>query len=256
VPEQVRRRWQQRWRGLRHWFVGLEGDPQVTQLRLAASSAVPRLLALALQLHDRRASRSDRRADLAELAVWFLEAANDLQAHRLWRAAMGLEPARHWTVDSATLEARDQQPIPTSTSWLQAPPVCIAPQLRQTGRLPAPAPARKIIDRSRDRQELLRRQVQESERLALARRSLLELGPRRLAEIGRLEVEALHLLIELLDQAAKSRSSSSGSAAVSEDGSLQIQIDRKIPQTIATIETPAGYLHTTDAWIRIEEVVS
>ena len=256
VLERTRRRWHQRWRGLRHWFVGLEGDPQVKQLRLAASAAIPRLLALAAQLHDRRATRSDRRADLVELAVWFLQATSDPQAHRLWRIAFGMAPARHWLVDPTTLEARDQRPVAPNTSWLEAPPVYIAPQLRQTGRAPAPAPARRIIDRSQYGQELRRRQEQESERHTLARRSLIEMGPRRLAEIGHLDVEALFLLVDLLDQAAGVPSTLLRTSATSEDGSLRIQIDRNIPQAVATIETPAGCLHTTDAWIHIEELAS
>ncbi len=39
----ARARQEQRWRGLRRWFVGIDGDPQVKQLRAAASAVIERI---------------------------------------------------------------------------------------------------------------------------------------------------------------------------------------------------------------------
>ncbi|HEX4131386.1 MAG TPA: TIGR02677 family protein [Pirellulales bacterium] len=246
-----RARQEQRWRGLRRWFVGIDGDPQVKQLRAAAGAAIPRVLVIAGQLHERRASRSDRRADMLELAAWFLEAGDDREAHRLWSSAFATGSVRHLHVNPATIDERDQQPVPADRSWLDAPPIWIAPQLRRTGRSPAAAPARRIVDRAAGRRELRRRQDDELQRLARAQRSLINLGPRRLAEIQYLESDAMHLLLELLDSAAGCRLRGSQGTALSDDGSLRIMVDWNTPQQIATIETCTGYLHSRDAHIHI-----
>jgi uncharacterized protein (TIGR02677 family) len=250
------RRWRHRWRGLRHWFVGVGARPQVAQLRLAASSAIPRLLALAAQLHDRRTTRSDRRADWAELAAWFLEAPDDRHAHRLWRAAFGVTSARHLRVNQATLDDADHRRAAASASWLDTAPVYIAPQLRQTGRQPAAAPARRIIDRSRDLFELRRRLEAESQRRDADRQALVELGTCQLSEIGQVEHDALLVLLELLDRAAVPMTTNDNHAiATSEDGTLQIHIDPARPRQVATIETPAGHLHLPDATITVTWLV-
>jgi uncharacterized protein (TIGR02677 family) len=257
VVAAAERRWRHRWRGLRHWFVGVGASPQVAQLRLAASSAIPRLLALAAQLHDRRATRSDRRADWAELAAWFLEAPDDRHAHRLWRAAFGVMPARHLRVNQATLDDADHRKTPATASWLDTPPVYIAPQLRQTGRQPTAAPARRIIDRSRELDELRRRLEAESQRREADRQALVDLGSTCLSDVGHLEHEALLVLLELLDRAAgPAAQNTSPVTATSDDGSLQIRIERLLPRRIATIETPAGHLHLPDASIAVSWLVA
>jgi uncharacterized protein (TIGR02677 family) len=245
-------RWRHRWQGLQHWFVGVGRAAQVQQLRQAASAAIPRLLALAAQLHDRRVTHSDRRAELIELACWFVDAADDRQAHRLWRAAFGNSPSRHLKVNQTTLDERDHQPTPAATSWLDAPPVYISPQLRQKGRAPVAAPSRRIIDRQGLRAEVRRRLNAEVERTWQARDALLSLGRRRLSEVGQLEHEALLLLIDLLDRAELDPNGH----ALSDDGSVRIRVDRSVAPATATIETPSGYLHSHDAWITIEDALT
>jgi uncharacterized protein (TIGR02677 family) len=246
-------RWQQRWLGLHRWFVGVAGAPQVKQLRLAAGAAIPQLLDIAAQLHDQRAMRSNRRIDLLTLASWFLQADDDRQAHRLWGAAFAAHPVRHWQVNLATLEQREQQPVPAHQSWLAAPPIYIAPELRRTGRATQSAPARPIVDRSLERRLLRLRLHKAQLQAARARQSLLAVGRRRLSEIGFLEHEALNLLLELLDRAAPARASGDEATATSEDGSLAILIDWKVPRQIASIESPLGGLHTDDVWVHVVE---
>lgn len=246
-------RWRQRWGGLHRWFVGMAGAPQVKQLRLAAGAAIPQLLDIAAQLHDQRAMRSNRRVDLLTLAGWFLQADDDRQAHRLWGAAFASHPVRHWQVNLATLEQREQQPVPAQRSWLDAPPVYIAPELRQTGRATQSAPTRPIVDRTIERR-LLRFRLQEAQaQAARARQDLLAIGRRRLSEIGLLDHEALNMLLELLDRAAPQRALGVEATATSEDGSLGIVVNWNVTRQIASIETPAGWLHTDDAWVHVVE---
>ena len=49
------------------------------------------------------------------LARWFAEAPDDEAAHRLWRAAFGLCPARHLSVIGETADAWHD--LPQGTAW-------------------------------------------------------------------------------------------------------------------------------------------
>ncbi|MGH7278003.1 MAG: TIGR02677 family protein, partial [Candidatus Rokuibacteriota bacterium] len=103
--------WRARWAGLRSWFIGHAGTPsQAEILRARARAAIPALLAAVASINDRRFTRSDRSADLRTLARWFAEADSDEAAHRLWRVAFALAPARHLLVDAETLEQREARP--------------------------------------------------------------------------------------------------------------------------------------------------
>ncbi|MBO0805214.1 MAG: TIGR02677 family protein, partial [Nocardiopsaceae bacterium] len=88
--------WRNRWRGLRDWFTSRDpGHPsQARMLRQAAVTAIKQLIDAVGLLNERRSGRSDRSADFRVLARWFAEAPDDDAAHRLWRAAFGLAPAR------------------------------------------------------------------------------------------------------------------------------------------------------------------
>src|ERR1019366_673781 len=56
--------WEERWRGLRQWFVSEPGHPsQAKLLRSRARQAIPDLLAVVATLNERRSGRSDRSAD-------------------------------------------------------------------------------------------------------------------------------------------------------------------------------------------------
>jgi uncharacterized protein (TIGR02677 family) len=82
------------WTGLRRWFIG-DGAPfQAELLRARARSAIPALLTAVTQINDRRSHRADRAADFSTLARWFAQAPDDNAAHRLWRVASALAPAR------------------------------------------------------------------------------------------------------------------------------------------------------------------
>src|SRR5439155_5182751 len=105
--------------GLRAWFKpGEDGASQSEMLRSRARSSIRALLTAAAALNDRRTARSDRVADLRALALWFTECEDDRDAHRLWRAAFGMAPARHLKIDDATLDELDSHPVPAHTSWL------------------------------------------------------------------------------------------------------------------------------------------
>jgi len=101
---QILRLWQQRWSGLRGWFIGgTEHAAHAESLRARALAAIPALLERVRRMHDLRANRADRSTDFLTLARWFAEAPEEDDMHRLWRAAFALHSCRHLRVNATTL---------------------------------------------------------------------------------------------------------------------------------------------------------
>ena len=250
------RGWLGRLLGLHGWFVGHDTrPPQSEQLRAAARSAIPRLLLLASQMNERRTSRSNRQADLRRLAIWFAGAENDAAAHRLFRAAFATSPARHLTVDEETLKQRDQRNVTAEFSWLESPPIHIAPQLRSTGRQPIGSATRRIIDRSAEKAAILDRLLIESSREESSRETLIAMGRLKLSEVGGLDTDAFRLLLELIESAAPVPGDDGHAWATNREGTLQIVIcpigERAM---VAAVETEAGTLRTEDVWLEVTRV--
>src|ERR1700746_468605 len=94
------------------------GPPsQARLLRQAAGTAIKQLIDAVGLLNERRSGRADRAAGFGAPARWFAEAPDDAAAHRLWRAAFGLTPARHLTVTGET--ADEWESVPAGTPWAQ-----------------------------------------------------------------------------------------------------------------------------------------
>lgn len=249
VRREALAQWGHRWQGLRHWFLDdAAGPAQSRQLQAAARAAIPRVLALAQQQRLRRGNRSDRAADLRELAAWFLEAEDDRAAHRLWRAAFGLAPARHLTVDAARLEEMDSSPVAAETAWADAPPVEIDPQLRRSGRQRTASAVRAIVDTSSAREELRQRLAAERQQEAAVRQELLNLGRRRFSEIGQLSPESFGLLMDLVSSATDARRpETSVATGTSRDGRMRIEVTWPTESQTAAIDTADGRMHLGDA---------
>nr|WP_289009686.1 TIGR02677 family protein [uncultured Thermomonospora sp.] len=190
------RQWQERWTGLRSWFLGDRAHPsQAALLRQRTRQAILDLLAAVGVLVERRAGRSDRSADFRELARWFAQAPTEEDAHRLWRAAFGLSPARHHTAPS------DAESVPAATRWADAPPVEIAPRLRATGHYQRRGRAARVRDRSIEKAYLARQLAAERAQAEAARRRLATGRPVLLSELGALDREEFGLFLRLLGEA-------------------------------------------------------
>ncbi len=250
---ETRAKWNIRWQGLRRWFLDdAAGPAQSRQLQAAARAAIPKVLALAQQQRLRRGNRSDRAADLRELAAWFIEADDDRDAHRLWRAAFGLAPARHLTVDSNRLEELDTAPVSPDTPWADAPPVIIDPQLRRSGRQRTANAVRSIVDTSAARQQLKQQLAQEREEEAAIRQELLNLGRRRLSDVGNISPGSFGLLMDLVGSATDARRHNlNSSTGVSRDGRIRIEVDWPTDKRLASISTGTGVMHLTDAIVTV-----
>lgn len=253
----ARRLWHARWAGLRGWFISDTSRPsQAEILRGQARSAIPALLGAVARINDRRVTRSDRVADLQTLARWFAETPSEGDAHRLWRAAFALAPARHLRVDDETLEEREQTPVAPQTSWLDANPLRISPRVRQLGRHVARGPAKGVIDRSKEKELLARLARDEAQQMAAAQRRLATGTRLRLSEIGALKTAAeFELFLDLLSEALAAKTHPDETVvAHSSDGALRIELEPVGDGTEAIIATSDGILCGDDHYVTISSV--
>lgn len=229
--------WNERWAGLRRWFIsdGRERS-QAELLRATALSAIPRLLQAVSLLHERRAGRSDRAADFRRLAVWFAQTSHDADSHRLWRAAFALSPARH-----LGLSVNDDQKIGASTPWQEAPGIPILPKLREQGVLPTRGLPTKILDRSKERALLAEQVAQESAQTEAARRHLATNCETRLSELSTLDAASFRLFLTLLGEAlAAATGADSPVEKSTSDGTLSIRLTPLDAASRAEIHTDLG----------------
>lgn len=250
--------WTERWQGLRHWFVGDRlHPPQARLLRERARAAVPALLSVVLMLNERRSGRSDRSADFRALALWFAQAPSDDDAHRLWRACFGLAPARHLTVDAATLEARATSPVPPSTPWGAAPPIMVDIRLRRTGRYERRGAPNRIRDRGAERRLLAERLAAEEDVVRAARHRLATGVPVRLSDLAELDDPSFRLFLTLLgDALARSRPGEPSVETSSADGTLSIALTATADGAVATIPTSAGLFTGPDHILEIHDLLA
>jgi uncharacterized protein (TIGR02677 family) len=242
--------WQERWHGLRRWFLAEGGQrPQAELLRASALSAIPQLLQAVSLIHERRAGRSDRAADFRRLAIWFAQAPTESQAHQLWRAAFALSPARHLSL------AVEDEVAGGSTRWQDAPTVPIHPRLRERGELPSRGAPAKIIDRSRERAALAAMVAAEASQTEAARQHLIRLGDTRLSDMGVLDARTFQLFLQLLGEALASQTDPEQAVErLTSDGSLSIKLLPLEAGSHATIETELGRFSGRDYRVLIRPV--
>jgi uncharacterized protein (TIGR02677 family) len=223
--------WRNRWRGLDDWFTSRDaGHPsQARLLRQAAVTAIKQLIDAVGLLNDRRSGRSDRSADFRVLARWFAEAPDDAAAHRLWRAAFGLCPARHLSVTGETAGA-----------WHD---------------LPRRGKPNRVRDRSADRGFLRRQAEEEAAETAAARRRLHTTGPTLLSDLGVLDPRAFRLFLALLGDALAARGPGDTEVkTVTTDGTLEVRLSLVEDGGTAAIRTVDGWLTGPEHIIEITDL--
>jgi uncharacterized protein (TIGR02677 family) len=239
--------WRERWSGLSRWFVS-DGRhrAQAELLRASALSAIPRLLQAVSLLHERRAGRSDRAADFRRLAIWFAAAGGDDNAHRLWRAAFALGPARHLALTVA------DEKVSATTPWRDSPGIAVLPKLREQGVLPTRGSPVRILDRSAERSLLAARVAAEAAETEAARQRLATDHDTRLSEMGRLDPSAFRLFLTLLGEAlATQRHPDDPVERLTGDGTLLVQLVPLAAHTRAVISTDLGTFSGRDHLLRI-----
>jgi uncharacterized protein (TIGR02677 family) len=243
--------WRERWLGLSRWFIS-DGHIQAQSelLRAKARSAIPQLLAAVAALNERRSGRSDRSADYRILARWFADTDNDRDAHRLWRAAFALNPARHLSLLSDPADGAET--VPAATPWADAPVVQIHPRLRERGEIAARGPAPHVRERDEERAMLAFQIAEERDQVEAARAALATGSPTRLSDLGRLEPHAFQLFLALLGEALAAQASPDQTVLrQTADGLLQIRLEPLGQDTHASVETALGIFSGRDHLLTI-----
>lgn len=234
--------WNERWAGLTGWFVsGGRDRAQADLLRASALSAILRLLQAVSLLHERRAGRSDRAADFRRLALWFAAAGGDGNAHRLWRTAFALSPARHLALTVA------DEKVSANTPWRDSPGIAVLPKLREQGVLPSRGAPPRIHDRSLERNFLAARIAAEAAQTEAARQRLATNRDIRLSELGRLDSSSFRLFLTLLGEALASQTDPDEPVErLTGDGTLIVRLVPLAAHTEAAIATDLGTFRGRD----------
>lgn len=253
--------WENRWRGLSDWFVsrGSRHPSQAKLLRGSAVSAITSLVNTVAALNERRSGRSDRSADFRALARFFAEAPDDAAAHRLWRAAFALSPARHLTVDAATEAAWSEAEPAPNIPWAEAPALEISPRLRETGSYERRGQPNRVADRSAARRVLAEQAEREAAETAAARARLATDGPVLLSELAgprALDPGVFRLFLAVLGDALAARApGESESGAITGDGTMEVRLKLVDAERIVEIPTEDGVLSGSEHIIEILDLV-
>ncbi len=255
VVEEATRRWFDRWKGLRNWFIGAGGLPsQADILRARARAAIPALLSAVAALHDRRLTRTDRHADLRTLARWFAQTDSAEEAHRLWHVGFGLSPARHLRVNDETLDSWQELSLSPNTPWSKAPRLKVAPRMRSFGAYSRKGQPRKVVDRSSQKAELAEMAREQIRQIARAK-SVLATGRRtKLSDLDALDPASFELFLDILAEALSQKKNERDAVlTTSADGSMSIVLEPIPGAGRAVIETSAGRLTGPDHWITVTD---
>jgi uncharacterized protein (TIGR02677 family) len=187
--------------------------------------------------------------DYRSLAGWFSQARSEEEAHRLFNAAFGLWPARH-----AHLVLDDEEAQAATVSWLEAPPVAVAPALRTSGTLTNRGRPRPIGDPSVVRARRQREQAEALARHRHLRGTLATDGAVPLSSFAPLDAIVFAELLALLSDALSAVASTDGARrALSADGQVEVVLLAPAAGAPpARLVTAAGVLAGPDYRVRIE----
>lgn len=236
----------QDWENLTAWFRGRPNTPsRVATLGRDAVSAVRTLTQNLVRLSRSGVGGTSRRADFLRLAGWFEQAGRERpdQAHQLAAAAFGLFGCRH--LGAAAGDQTD--PVPSGTSWWDAPAAQVPVSLRQRGDTTNRGRSGQVLDRSRERAYLLARRRAAEESAAAARAELLAAVSAPDGALGdgtRLSEPALVCLQRLLGPAVAAMGPAGSKGEAEADG-LRCVVERR-PGQVTGLHTPAGTLTIHD----------
>ena len=255
-----RRQWrpgEERWQGLRQWFVSEPGHPsQAKLLRSRARQAIPDLLAVVATLNERRSGRSDRSADFRALALWFAEAPDEAPCTVCGAARSACTARDIWCSTTTRARRARSSRCQPSTSWREAPPLHISPRLRRTGSYERRGRPNRIADREEGRRLLARaRRAAEPSRRPPRGPASRPGRPTKLGELGELDPDAFGLFLSLLgDALAARRPGRREVATTTVDGTLDVRLLALADAGLVEIRTPAGVFRGPDHVIEIVDL--
>ena len=248
--------WRSHWERLRHWFISQPNLPSnAERLRERARASIPALLSIVTRFNDQRIHRIDRSNDFRVLARWFAQAGSDAEAHLLWRAAFGLCSARHLIINDETLDDRESQEVPSTASWLDAPPLRLSMYRRDSRGDSRIGELSRIIDRSAEKEKLAAASQKEAQRLLNAQRRFGTGNRIRLSELEQLETGDFDVFLDLLGEAVSARVFPVEAVEIlSGDGSLRVKLEPTCDGREAMIVTTDGTFAGPDHWISMEQL--
>ncbi|OAA23570.1 TIGR02677 family protein [Frankia sp. EI5c] len=266
------------WANLIAWFLDRPGSPsRVAALGRDAVNAVRTLTQNLTRLSRSGVGSTSRRADYLRLAGWFAEAGGAGrdghdghdgpdgqdghdgqggpgghdgldQCHRLAAAAFGLFGCRHLGAGAGD----ETDPVPSATSWWDAPAALVPVSLRQRGDTTNRGRSGQILDRSKEREHLLARRRTTEEAAAAARTELLSATDGQdgaLHDGTELSERALARLQRLLGPAVAAMGPRHPKGEAESDG-LRCVVERR-PGQPTRLHTPVGTLTIHDLALTI-----
>jgi uncharacterized protein (TIGR02677 family) len=238
------------WANLAAWFRSTPGAPsRVATLGRDAVAAVRTLTQNLTRLSRSGLGGGSRRGDYLRLAAAF-HAATPGEHARVACAAFGLFPCRHLGAAAGD----DADPVPTATSWWDAPAARVPVSLRERGETKDRGRSGQVLDRTLQREHLLARRRRDEERAAEARAELVAAaaGDGLLPDGVVLSEAALRRLQSLLGPAL-ARMGPRGSKGEAEADGLRCVIERR-PATSTAVCTPGGTLRLDELAVSVSPV--
>jgi uncharacterized protein (TIGR02677 family) len=147
--------------------------------------------------------------------------------------------------------------VPAATSWLEAPPLRIAPRLRTSGRHLRRGRPNDVIDRSDAKALLAAAAIEEAQQIVAARRRLATGARARLSDLGTLDPAEFALFLDLLGDVLSVRIGVEEAVEVtSSDGTMHVRLEPTADGRTATVDTPAGRFSGPDHYVTIEDLVA
>ncbi|MEK8172840.1 DUF2397 family protein [Streptomyces sp. M19] len=144
--------------------------------------------------------------------------------------------------------------MPAATSWQEAEPVRISPQLRRTGSYERRGKPRRVTDRAEARRHLAELADGRPGRRR-ARAALVTDGEIRLSRLGELDPVAFALFLRLLGDALSTwRPDTTRTVSTSADGSMEIRLTALDDGSRAEIRTPSGVFRGPDHLVEIVDL--
>lgn len=230
------------WDHLAAWFVSVPSRPsRIDQLTRQAVAAVRTLTTNLSRLSRVGLGATSRRADLLRLADYFHSAADD-QIHALASAALGL----HGPVHLEVLTDDHSDPVPTTTSWWDAPNALVPVSLRKRGDTTNRGRASPVRDRTQERALIQERRQRLREAQQRVDHELIGIGD---LDGSHLSMAALARLQGLLDRASAYRVT--GGAHTVRDGAVICTV-RPTPGAPTILTCPEGTLILENVTIGIK----
>ncbi|WP_336620163.1 TIGR02677 family protein [Rhodococcus sp. G-MC3] len=239
--------WSARWAGLSHWFVAAEAElSESERLREGTMSAIAAVLSLLRRVTETRRGGVSRESQLRHLAGWFSNTPTEDSAHALFHAVFGLGKPRH-----LSMVHPDEDIIPTSRTWWEAPPVEISRTLAETGRTPSPGIPGRVQRNDGSIRRLREKQLQAQRSRSAAALSLASTG----VYARTLNEEETEVLLSLLNAALTARVRVSGHTTATTGSDSGVKLTLSDSATSTVVQTARGRLHLDRLQLEVAEVV-